>query len=105
MRPQACNHPSPDIFENAPAQLTQRAHIKGRSGGQTSHVFKHARLSNLTQKYLLPRGLSSAGNEEFIYRGGRDKFKKLPEAFKGIKRIAFIGWGSQVSYCINVSVQ
>ena len=38
-----------------------------------------------------------AGNEEFIYRGGRDKFKKLPEAFKGIKRIAFIGWGSQVA--------
>ena len=34
MRPQACNYPSPDIFENvspeAPAQLTQRAHIKGR---------------------------------------------------------------------------
>ena len=46
-----------------------------------------------------------AGSEEFIYRGGRDKFNKLPEAFEGIKRIAFIGWGSQVSYCIYRSVQ
>ena len=46
-----------------------------------------------------------AGSEEFIYRGGRDKFKKLPEAFNGIKRIAFIGWGSQVSYCKYSSVQ
>ncbi|CAK0786694.1 hypothetical protein CVIRNUC_009908 [Coccomyxa viridis] len=47
-----------------------------------------------TQVFTAER-VEFAGNEEFIYRGGRDKFKKLPEAFKGIKRIAFIGWGSQ----------
>lgn len=29
-------------------------------------------------------------------RGGRDLFKLLPEAFKGIKQIGVIGWGSQV---------
>jgi len=28
-------------------------------------------------------------------RGGRDKFSLLPEAFKGIKQIGVIGWGSQ----------
>lgn len=28
-------------------------------------------------------------------RGGRDKYSKLPEAFKGIKQIGVIGWGSQ----------
>ena len=29
-------------------------------------------------------------------RGGRDLFPLLPEAFKGIKQIGVIGWGSQV---------
>lgn len=28
-------------------------------------------------------------------RGGRDKFSLLPEAFKGIKQVGVIGWGSQ----------
>ena len=36
-----------------------------------------------------------AGFEEFIYRGGRDKLSKLPEAWKGIKTVGVIGWGSQ----------
>jgi len=28
-------------------------------------------------------------------RGGRDLFPLLPKAFKGIKKISVIGWGSQ----------
>ncbi|KAL3160439.1 hypothetical protein ABBQ32_010759 [Trebouxia sp. C0010 RCD-2024] len=36
-----------------------------------------------------------AGVEEFIYRGGRDKYKLLPQAFKDIKKVGVIGWGSQ----------
>lgn len=36
-----------------------------------------------------------ADHTEFIYRGGRDKYNLLPEAFKGIKQIGVIGWGSQ----------
>ena len=40
--------------------------------------------------------VSFAGKEEFIYRGGRDKFNLLPEAWKGIKQVGVIGWGSQV---------
>ncbi|XP_020596446.1 ketol-acid reductoisomerase, chloroplastic isoform X2 [Phalaenopsis equestris] len=36
-----------------------------------------------------------AGHEEFIVRGGRDLFSLLPDAFKGIKQIGVIGWGSQ----------
>ena len=31
----------------------------------------------------------------FLCSGGRDKFHLLPEAFKGIKKIGVIGWGSQ----------
>lgn len=36
-----------------------------------------------------------ADTEEYIYKGGRDKYNLLPEAFKGIKQIGVIGWGSQ----------
>jgi hypothetical protein len=33
---------------------------------------------------------------QYIVRGGRDLFPLLPKAFKGIKKIGVIGWGSQV---------
>jgi ketol-acid reductoisomerase len=36
-----------------------------------------------------------AGREEYIYRGGRDKFGLLPKAWAGIKSVGVIGWGSQ----------
>jgi ketol-acid reductoisomerase len=36
-----------------------------------------------------------AGRDEYIVRGGRDLFHLLPKAFKGIKKIGVIGWGSQ----------
>uniref|UniRef100_A0A0A9DLU7 ILV5 n=1 Tax=Arundo donax TaxID=35708 RepID=A0A0A9DLU7_ARUDO len=40
--------------------------------------------------------VSLAGHEEYIVRGGRNLFPLLPEAFKGVKQIGVIGWGSQV---------
>lgn len=39
--------------------------------------------------------VSLAGHDEYIVRGGRDLFNMLPDAFKGIKQIGVIGWGSQ----------
>lgn len=36
-----------------------------------------------------------SGHDEYIVRGGRDLFHLLPDAFKGIKQIGVIGWGSQ----------
>ncbi len=36
-----------------------------------------------------------ADTQEFIVRGGRHLFSKLPEAFAGVKQIGVIGWGSQ----------
>ncbi|MEI7621458.1 MAG: hypothetical protein WCJ51_02905 [Candidatus Moraniibacteriota bacterium] len=36
-----------------------------------------------------------AGTEENIIVGGCDKFAMLPQAFRGIKQIGVIGWGSQ----------
>ncbi|GMP42139.1 hypothetical protein CsSME_00011973 [Camellia sinensis var. sinensis] len=40
--------------------------------------------------------ITLAGHDEYIVRGGRDLFPLLPDAFKGIKQIGVIGWGSQV---------
>ncbi|VFQ92825.1 unnamed protein product [Cuscuta campestris] len=39
--------------------------------------------------------ITLAGQDEYIVRGGRDLFNLLPDAFKGIKQIGVIGWGSQ----------
>ncbi|XP_010277770.1 PREDICTED: ketol-acid reductoisomerase, chloroplastic [Nelumbo nucifera] len=39
--------------------------------------------------------ITLAGHDEYIVRGGRDLFPLLPDAFKGIKQIGVIGWGSQ----------
>ncbi|CAN6570317.1 unnamed protein product [Malus baccata var. baccata] len=39
--------------------------------------------------------INLAGHEEYVVRGGRDLFHLLPEAFKGVKQIGVIGWGSQ----------
>jgi ketol-acid reductoisomerase len=36
-----------------------------------------------------------ANTEEYIVRGGRHLFSKLPEAFKGIQTIGVLGWSSQ----------
>lgn len=39
--------------------------------------------------------ITLAGSREYIVRGGRHLFDKLPEAFRGIRQIGVIGWGSQ----------
>ncbi|KAK4398122.1 Ketol-acid reductoisomerase, chloroplastic [Sesamum angolense] len=38
---------------------------------------------------------TACGVSKYIVRGGRNLFKLLPDAFKGIKQIGVIGWGSQ----------
>ncbi|KAM7515141.1 hypothetical protein LguiA_004724 [Lonicera macranthoides] len=40
------------------------------------------------------------GRRQGFVRGGRDLFHLLPDAFKGIKQIGVIGWGSQVCVCL-----
>ncbi|XP_022863555.1 ketol-acid reductoisomerase, chloroplastic [Olea europaea var. sylvestris] len=39
--------------------------------------------------------INLSGHDEYIVKGGRNLFKLLPDAFKGIKQIGVIGWGSQ----------
>ena len=46
-------------------------------------------------KVFAKEKVNFGGVDEYIVRGGRDLFGKLPEAFDGIKQIGVIGWGSQ----------
>uniref|UniRef100_A0A7S0RSI8 Acetohydroxy-acid reductoisomerase n=1 Tax=Pyramimonas obovata TaxID=1411642 RepID=A0A7S0RSI8_9CHLO len=46
-------------------------------------------------KIFTKEAVNMAGETEYIVRGGRDLFPKLKEAFKGIKKVGVIGWGSQ----------
>lgn len=36
-----------------------------------------------------------ADSEEYVIKGGRDKYPLLPKAFEGVKQVGVIGWGSQ----------
>ncbi|KAH7297767.1 hypothetical protein KP509_25G011700 [Ceratopteris richardii] len=46
-------------------------------------------------KVFTKEKITLSGRDEYIVKGGRDLFPLLPEAFKGIKQIGVIGWGSQ----------
>lgn len=50
---------------------------------------------DFTTRVFEKEKITLAGTEEYIVRGGRHLFSKLPEAFAGITRIGVIGWGSQ----------
>ena len=39
--------------------------------------------------------ITLSGSDEYIVRGGRDLFEKLPQALEGVRQIGVIGWGSQ----------
>lgn len=48
-----------------------------------------------TTKVFEKEKITLAGTDEYIVRGGRHLFSKLPGAFEGIRQIGVIGWGSQ----------
>jgi hypothetical protein len=49
-----------------------------------------------TTKVFEKEAVVMAGETEYIVRGGRTLFPLLSDAFKNIKTIGVIGWGSQV---------
>jgi len=59
-----------------------------------AHVCKAVHL-DFNAKVFEKELVKFANTEEYIVRGGRDKFPKLKQAFSGIKQIGVIGWGSQ----------
>ncbi|XP_030929620.1 ketol-acid reductoisomerase, chloroplastic [Quercus lobata] len=58
-------------------------------------AIKAPTLLDFDTKVFNKEKVNLAGHDEYIVRGGRDLFPLLPEAFKGIKQIGVIGWGSQ----------
>ncbi len=50
---------------------------------------------SFTSQVFTPERIELAGTQEWILRGGREHFPKLPDAFAGIRTIGVIGWGSQ----------
>ncbi len=50
---------------------------------------------DFTTRVFEKEKISLAGTEEYIVRGGRHLFPRLPDAFDGVKQIGVIGWGSQ----------
>eukprot|EP01066_Platyproteum_vivax_P018300 Platyproteum_vivax@DN751_c0_g1_i1.p1 len=49
----------------------------------------------LNSKVFERQQITMADKQEWIVRGNRGLFPKIPEALKGVKKIGIIGWGSQ----------
>lgn len=56
---------------------------------------ERAKAADFTTAHFIKEQISLAGTTEYIVRGGRDVFPSLPGAFKGVKKVGVIGWGSQ----------
>jgi ketol-acid reductoisomerase len=65
------------------------------AGRQSAVKVLNAVYLDFDTKVFAKELVEFAGKEEYIVRGGRDKFDKLPAAFSGFKQIGVIGWGSQ----------
>lgn len=50
---------------------------------------------DFTTKVFEKEKITLADTEEYVVRGGRHLFEKLPQAFDGVRQIGVIGWGSQ----------
>lgn len=73
---------------------------RGRGGALGAHMVaapltKTASRIDFQTDVFKKEKVTLAGQDEYIVRGGRDLFELLPKAFKGIKQIGVIGWGSQ----------
>mmetsp|Transcript_25254 Transcript_25254/g.63638 ORF Transcript_25254/g.63638 Transcript_25254/m.63638 type:complete len:445 (-) Transcript_25254:661-1995(-) len=67
-----------------------------RAAGRTARLAALAAVKIDFDTKVFEKELTKfADTEEYIVRGGRDKFSALPQAFAGIKKIGVIGWGSQ----------
>jgi ketol-acid reductoisomerase len=79
----------------APARRAAAGAPAARRAAAVTPVAAVAPKLEFDTKVFQKEKVEFAGFEEFIYRGGRDKLSKLPDAWKGIKTVGVIGWGSQ----------
>jgi ketol-acid reductoisomerase len=71
-----------------PAARVQRRSMRSMTISNAVHL-------DFDTKVFEKKLVKFAEREEYIVRGGRDQYAKLKDAFKGIKKIGVIGWGSQ----------
>lgn len=76
--------------------------VRSRQAAKVSMVTKVSTVSeerlkakDFDTKCFAKEEIELAGAKEYIVRGGRDQFKNLACAFKGVKTVGVIGWGSQ----------
>lgn len=94
---------------NQPPPRLQFSPLRGLVASRRSACISSGRLVVLSAAVLdfdtkvwEKKQTDFAGNQEFIWPGGRDKLEKLPQAFDGIKQIGVIGWGSQAPAQVGV---
>eukprot|EP00172_Hildenbrandia_rubra_P001727 Plantae.Rhodophyta-Hildenbrandia_rubra.ctg23025.p1 GENE.Plantae.Rhodophyta-Hildenbrandia_rubra.ctg23025~~Plantae.Rhodophyta-Hildenbrandia_rubra.ctg23025.p1 ORF type:complete len:565 (+),score=77.27 Plantae.Rhodophyta-Hildenbrandia_rubra.ctg23025:78-1772(+) len=63
--------------------------------GVPSVAEEKARAADFKTEVFKKEKIQLAGTTEYIVRGGRDVFPALAAAFKGVKTVGVIGWGSQ----------
>lgn len=87
---------------SSPLKALKARSVPSRGGSAVSAkmvsvpaVEKAASTLDFESSVFKKEKVNLAGHEEYIVRGGRNLFPLLPEAFKGIKKIGVIGWGSQ----------
>jgi len=73
----------------------QKKSAAARRATRVGAVRASAPTLDINTKVFEKEIVDVAGEQEYIVRGGRHLFAKLPEALKGIKSIGVIGWGSQ----------
>ena len=74
---------------------TAAARKNSRAARSATRAQAQAPKLDINTKVFEKELVDVAGEQEYIVRGGRHLFSKLPEALKGIKSVGVIGWGSQ----------
>ena len=64
-----------------------------RRGLSVSAMAVKAPELDINTKVFTKEMVDVAGEQEYIVRGGRDKFSLLPAALKNVKSIGVCGWG------------
>ncbi|XP_008775613.2 ketol-acid reductoisomerase, chloroplastic-like [Phoenix dactylifera] len=94
-------------YSRSPRLLLSRIHTDAAAAGRAGGGARGARMVSMPSiskpapsldfetSVFKKEKVTLAGQDEYIVRGGRDLFHLLPDAFKGIKQIGVIGWGSQ----------
>ena len=86
---------APVVAKNLASRKAAKPYKAGTRRSATVVAASSAPELDINTKLFEKELVDVAGEGEYIVRGGRHLFEKLPEALKGINTIGVIGWGSQ----------